>query len=67
MTKVEILIHEIENAPDFIVEELLDFARYLKFSKLKKKTSPMVGEESIEEEFEAWDQASDEALLKHNE
>jgi hypothetical protein len=66
MTKVETLIHEIEDVPDFIVEELLDFARYLKFSKLSKASPATVAGESIEEELETWDRASDEALLKHD-
>lgn len=38
MTKVETLIQEVEDVPDLVIDELLDFLRFL---KAKKKEQPL--------------------------
>ena len=61
MTKVELIINEIEQVPESFLEEILDFIRFLKIKAKTNKLETMIASESSlkrdwlrPEEDEAW-------------
>ena len=61
MTKKELLIKEIEGVPEPLLDEVLDFVRFLKAKKVKEKIEIVIASESslkkdwlTPEEDEAW-------------
>ncbi len=61
MSKKELLIHEIEEAPESLLDEVIDFFEYLVEKKRKEKQALTVASESSlkkdwlsPEEDEAW-------------
>lgn len=61
MTSKELLIHEIENAPEQVLDEMLDFFEFLKLKSVREKMSAACISESslkkdwlLKEEDEAW-------------
>ena len=61
MTKVELIVNEIEQVPESFLEEILDFIRFLKIKAKTNKLETMITSESSlkrdwlrPEEDEAW-------------
>lgn len=61
MSKKELLIKEIEHTPDELMDELLDFVRFLQTKTLKQKSETALASEAVlrrdwlrPEEDEAW-------------
>jgi hypothetical protein len=61
MTKRDLLIHEIEKAPEPLLDEVLDFFEFLKMKSARERMeSALAGESSLRkdwllpEEDEAW-------------
>ncbi|MCD6207975.1 MAG: DUF2281 domain-containing protein [Methanosarcinales archaeon] len=61
MTKVELIVNEIEQVPESFLEEILDFIRFLKIKAKTNKLETMIASESAlkrdwlrPEEDKAW-------------
>jgi len=61
VTKVELIVNEIEQVPESFLEEILDFIRFLKIKSKTNKLETMIASESSlkrdwlrPEEDEAW-------------
>ena len=61
VTKVELIVNEIEQVPESLLEEILDFIRFLKLKAKTNKLETMIASESSlkrdwlrPEEDEAW-------------
>jgi len=61
VTKVELIVNEIEQVPESLLEEILDFIRFLKIKDRTNKLETMIASESSlkrdwmrPEEDEAW-------------
>jgi hypothetical protein len=61
VTKVELIVNEIEQVPESFLEEILDFIRFLKIKAKTNKLETMIASESSlkrdwlrPEEDEAW-------------
>ena len=61
VTKVELIVHEIEQVPESFLEEILDFIRFIKMKAKANKLETMIASESSlkrdwlrPEEDEAW-------------
>ena len=61
MTKVELIVNEIEQVPESFLEEILDFIRFIKIKAKTNKLETMIASESSlkrdwlrPEEDEAW-------------
>ncbi len=61
VTKVELIVNEIEQVPESFLEEILDFIRFLKLKAKTNKLETMIASESSlkrdwlrPEEDEAW-------------
>jgi len=61
VTKVELIVHEIEQVPESFLEEILDFIRFIKMKAKTNKLETMIASESSlkrdwlrPEEDEAW-------------
>jgi hypothetical protein len=46
MTKVELIVNEIEQVPESFLEEILDFIRFLKIKAKTNKLETMIASES---------------------
>jgi len=46
MSKKELLIHEIEQVPDFLLDEVIDFVHYLKIKAVTEKMDTAIASES---------------------
>ncbi|HBR18099.1 MAG TPA: DUF2281 domain-containing protein [Deltaproteobacteria bacterium] len=46
MSKKELLIHEIEQVPDFLLDEVLDFVHFLKTKAITEKLDTAIASES---------------------
>lgn len=46
MSKKELLIKEIEQVPEFFIEELLDFVQFLKIKIVKERLDTAIASES---------------------
>lgn len=46
MNKKEIVLQEIEQVPDILLDEVLDFIRYLKTKTMPERIEPMITSES---------------------
>ena len=61
MTRVELIVNEINNVPESFLEEILDFIRFLKMKTMTNELETMIASESSlkkdwlkPEEDEAW-------------
>lgn len=61
MSKTELLINEIKQIPDYFLDEILDFVRFLKTKIIKEKMNTAIASESAlkkdwlkQEEDKAW-------------
>ena len=61
VTKVELIVNEIEQVPESLLEEILDFIRFLKIKDRTNKLETMIASESSlkrdwmrPEEDESW-------------
>lgn len=61
MSKKELLIHEIEQVPDFLLDEVMDFVHFLKTKAITEKLDTAIASESSlkkdwlkSEEDKAW-------------
>ena len=62
MSKMELLIKEMENFPEYFLDQVLDFVCYLKVKQIKEKADiTMISESSLKkdwltrEEDKAWE------------
>lgn len=46
MSKKELLIHEIEQVPDFLLDEVIDFVHFLKTKAVTEKLDTAIASES---------------------
>ena len=46
VTKVELIVNEIEQVPESLLEEILDFIRFLKIKNRTNKLETMIASES---------------------
>lgn len=46
MSKKELLIHEIEQVPDFLLDEVMDFVHFLKTKAITEKLDTAIASES---------------------
>ena len=46
MSKKELLIHEIEQVPDFLLDEVIDFVHFLKIKAVTEKMDTAIASES---------------------
>ena len=46
MSKKELLIHEIEQVPDFLLDEVIDFVHFLKTKAITEKLDTAIASES---------------------
>jgi hypothetical protein len=46
MSKKELLIHEIEQVPDFLLDEVIDFVHFLKTKTITEKLDTAIASES---------------------
>jgi len=46
MSKKELLIHEIEQVPDFLIDEVMDFVHFLKTKAITEKLDTAIASES---------------------